>query len=57
MYWGLRLAAWNVPKMKSMPHGLSAGNAQNTALNHDRQGVVLALLPLSDETSPGADNG
>jgi hypothetical protein len=44
MYWGLRLAAWNVPKMKSMPHGLSAGNAQNTALNHDRQGVVLARL-------------
>jgi hypothetical protein len=43
--------------MESMPHGLSAGNAQNTALNHDRQGVVLALLPLSDETSPGADNG
>lgn len=57
MYWGLRLAAWNVPKMKSMPHGLSAGNAQNTALNRQGQGGILALLPLSDETSPGADNG
>ena len=33
---GLRLAAWNVPKMKSMPHGLSAGNAQNTTLNTAR---------------------
>lgn len=56
MYWGLRLAAWNVPKMKSMPHGLSAGNAQNTTLNHDRQGMVLAVLLLSDKVSTGADN-
>ena len=24
---GSRPAAWNVQKMKSMPHGLSAGNA------------------------------
>ena len=29
---GSRPAAWNVLKMKSMPHGLSAGNAQNTTL-------------------------
>ena len=56
MYWGLRLAAWNVPKMKSMPHGLSAGNAQNTTLNHDKQGMVLAVLLLSDKVSTGADN-
>lgn len=44
MYWGLRLAAWNVPKMKSMPHGLSDGNAQNTALNRQGQGGILARL-------------
>lgn len=56
MYWGLRLAAWNVPKMKSMPHGLSAGNAQNTALNRQGQGMVLVMLPLSDKVSTGADN-
>lgn len=56
MYWGLRLAAWNVPKMKSMPHGLSAGNAQNTALNRQGQGMVLVVLPLSDKVSTGADN-
>ena len=30
---GARPAAGNVQKMESMPHGLSAGNAQNTALN------------------------
>ena len=29
---GLRPAAWNVQKMESTPHGLSAGNAQNTTL-------------------------
>jgi hypothetical protein len=33
---GAWLAAWNVQKMESMPHGLSAGNAQNTALNRAR---------------------
>jgi hypothetical protein len=43
MYWGLRLAAWNVPKMKSMPHGLSAGNAQKPALKRARARRVLAL--------------
>lgn len=42
MYWGLRLAAWNGPKMKSMPHGLSAGNAQNTALNRRGKGTGKA---------------
>lgn len=30
---GARPAAWNVQKMKSMPHPSSAGNAQNTTLN------------------------
>ena len=30
---GARSAAGNVQKMESAPHGLSAGNAQNTALN------------------------
>ena len=29
---GLRPAARNVQKMESTPHGLSAGNAQNTTL-------------------------
>ena len=33
---GARPAAGNVQKMESMPHGLSAGNAQNTALNRAR---------------------
>lgn len=56
MYWGLRLAAWNVPKMKSMPHGLSAGNAHFPALNRQGQGMVLVVLPLSDKVSTGADN-
>ena len=39
-----------------MPHGLSAGNAQNTALNRQGQGMVLVVLPLSDKVSTGADN-
>ena len=30
---GARPATRNVQKMKSPPHGLSAGNAQNPALN------------------------
>lgn len=30
---GASAAAGNVQKMKSAPHGFSAGNAQNTALN------------------------
>jgi len=30
---GSRPAAWIIQKMKSMPHGLSAGKAQNTTLN------------------------
>lgn len=48
MYWGLRLAAWNVPKMKSMPHGLSAGNAHFPALNRQGQGMVFGAFVLSD---------
>lgn len=53
---GLLPAAGNVQKMESTPHGLSAGNAQNTTLNHDKQGMVLAVLLLSDKVSTGADN-
>lgn len=30
---GFQPAAWNVQKMKSMPHGLSAGNAHFSTLN------------------------
>ena len=44
---GARPAAGNVPKMKSMPHGLSAGNAQNTTLNRARERrEVLAVVPI-----------
>jgi hypothetical protein len=35
---GAWLAAWNVQKMESMPHGLSAGNAHFPALNRQGQG-------------------
>jgi len=35
---GSQSAAGNVQKMKSPPHGLSAGNAQNTTLNREGQG-------------------
>lgn len=41
---GAWLAAWNVQKMESMPHGLSAGNAQNTALNRARRGFGVAAI-------------
>ena len=42
---GSRPAAWNVQKMKSMPHGLSAGNAQNTTLIPSTLlGIILADL-------------
>lgn len=42
---GSRPAAWNVQKMKSMPHSLSAGNAQNTALIPSiLLGIILAGL-------------
>lgn len=48
MYWGLRLAAWNVPKMKSMPHGLSAGNAQKPALKRARARRGFDVVGVSD---------
>ena len=42
---GARPAAGNVQKMESMPHGLSAGNAQNTALIPSiLLGIILAGL-------------
>ena len=53
---GAWLAAWNVPKMKSMPHGLSAGNAQNTALNRARARRGFGVVGVSDKASTGADN-
>lgn len=56
MYWGFFLLPGTSKKMESTPHGLSAGNAQNTTLNHDKQGMVLAVLLLSDKVSTGADN-
>jgi hypothetical protein len=56
MYWGLGLLPDQRQKWKVCPHLLSAGNAQNTTLNHDRQGMVLAVLLLSDKVSTGADN-
>lgn len=37
---GVRPAAWNVQKMESMPHGMSAGNAHFPALNRKGQDVV-----------------
>ena len=61
---GSRPAAWIIQKMKSMPHGLSAGKAQNTALNRARASVYLIkhqqakinsifwiLIAFSDNTS------
>lgn len=45
---GTWLAAWNVQKMESMPHGLSAGNAQFPALNRQGQGMVFGAFVLSD---------
>lgn len=45
---GASAAAWNVQKMESTPHGLSAGNAQNTALDRARARRGLASLVLSD---------
>lgn len=56
MYWGIGLLPGMSQKWKVYPHGLSAGNAQNTTLNHDKQGMVLAVLLLSDKVSTGADN-
>jgi hypothetical protein len=56
MYWGLRLAAWNVPKMKSMPHGLSAGNAHFPALDRQGKAWFFVVLLLSDKVSTGAGN-
>lgn len=56
MYWGLGLLPDQRQKWKVCPHLLSAGNAQNTTLNHDKQGMVLAVLLLSDKVSTGADN-
>ena len=53
---GLLPAAGNVQKMESTPHGLSAGNAQNPALNWKGQGGILAVLLLSDKVSTGAGN-
>lgn len=53
---GLLPAAGNVQKMESMPHNLSAGNAQNTALNRARARHGFVVLPLSDKVSTGADN-
>lgn len=42
---GSRPAAWNVQKMKSMPHGLSAGNAQNTTLiPSNLLGIILVQI-------------
>lgn len=38
---GSQSAAGNVQKMKSPPHGLSAGNAQNTALDRARAAGLL----------------
>ena len=43
-----RPAAWNVQKMESMPHGLSAGNAQNTALNRAGTAGSFGAFVLSD---------
>ncbi len=44
---GASAAAGNVQKNESAPHGLSAGNAQNTALNRARArrgfGVVAVI--------------
>ena len=40
---GARPAAVIIQKMKSMPHGLSAGNAQNTALHQRERREVLAV--------------
>ena len=45
---GARPAAGNVQKMKSPPHGLSAGNAQNTALN--RAGTAWFWRDLVSDT-------
>lgn len=53
---GFGLLPGILKKMESVPHGLSAGNAQNTTLNHDKQGMVLTVLLLSDKVSTGADN-
>ena len=45
---GARPAAWNVPKMKSMPHLSSAGNAQNPALNRARERRGFGVAGASD---------
>jgi hypothetical protein len=41
-------AAGNVPKMKSTPHGLSAGNAQKPALNREGNGGKFWRVIVSD---------
>ena len=45
---GARPAAWIIQKMKSAPNGLSAGNAQNTALDRAWNGGKFWLHLVSD---------
>lgn len=45
---GSRPAAWIIKKMKSMPHGLSAGKAQNTTLNRARARRGFGVVGVSD---------
>ena len=51
---GASADAGNVQKMESMPHGLSAGNAQNTALNRagtaGRFGCIWYLIPCQNKS-------
>lgn len=45
---GLRPAAWNAPKMKSIPLCVSAGNAHFPALNKDGNGGKFWRVAVSD---------
>nr|DAT26377.1 MAG TPA: hypothetical protein [Bacteriophage sp.] len=45
---GSRPAAGIIPKMKSTPHVLSAGNAQNTALKRARARREVLVYLVSD---------
>ena len=53
---GASAAAWNVQKMESMPHGLSAGNAQKPALHQlERREVLARLCYLIPCIQPGIE--
>ena len=56
---GARLLRGSSQKMKSPPHGLSAGNAQNTALNRAGTagsfGCIWYLIPCQNKSQPGIE--